>query len=45
MAAKVRKPGVCIGHMLNLVTVITYEDTETVYELIVGGQLTGHNLF
>lgn len=34
-----------IRHMLNLETVITYEGTQTVHELIVGRQLTGHNAF
>jgi glutaryl-CoA dehydrogenase len=32
-------------HMLNLETVITYEGTESVHELIVGRELTGHNAF
>ncbi len=34
-----------IRHMLNLESVITYEGTETVHELIVGRELTGHNAF
>jgi glutaryl-CoA dehydrogenase len=32
-------------HMLNLETVITYEGTESVHELIVGRALTGHSAF
>ncbi len=34
-----------IRHMLNLESVITYEGTETIHELIVGRQLTGHAAF
>jgi glutaryl-CoA dehydrogenase len=34
-----------IRHMLNLETVITYEGTETVHELVVGRELTGHSAF
>ncbi len=34
-----------IRHMLNLESVITYEGTETIHELIVGRQLTGHPAF
>ena len=34
-----------IRHMLNLESVITYEGTETIHELIVGRELTGHNAF
>ncbi len=34
-----------IRHMLNLESVITYEGTETVHQLIVGRELTGHNAF
>lgn len=34
-----------IRHMLNLESVITYEGTETVHELVVGRELTGHNAF
>ncbi len=30
-----------IRHMLNLESVITYEGTETIHQLIVGGELTG----
>ena len=32
-------------HMLNLETVITYEGTESVHQLIVGQELTGVNAF
>ncbi|VAX36176.1 Glutaryl-CoA dehydrogenase [hydrothermal vent metagenome] len=34
-----------IRHMLNLESVITYEGTETIHELIVGRELAGHNAF
>ncbi len=34
-----------IRHMLNLESVITYEGTETVHELVVGQELTGTNAF
>lgn len=34
-----------IRHMLNLESVITYEGTETIHELIVGRELTGHSAF
>jgi len=34
-----------IRHMLNLESVITYEGTETVHELVVGKELTGHAAF
>ncbi len=34
-----------IRHMLNLESVITYEGTETIHELIVGRELTGVNAF
>ncbi len=34
-----------IRHMLNLESVITYEGTETVHELVVGRELTGHAAF
>jgi len=34
-----------IRHALNLESVITYEGTETVHELVVGKALTGHNAF
>jgi len=32
-------------HMLNLETVITYEGTESIHELIVGRELTGYSAF
>ncbi len=34
-----------IRHMLNLESVITYEGTETIHQLIVGNALTGHHAF
>ncbi len=34
-----------IRHMLNLESVVTYEGTETVHELVVGRELTGLNAF
>lgn len=34
-----------IRHMLNLESVITYEGTETIHQLIVGRELTGVNAF
>ncbi len=34
-----------IRHMLNLESVITYEGTETIHELVVGRELTGANAF
>lgn len=34
-----------IRHMLNLESVITYEGTETIHELLVGRELTGHAAF
>lgn len=34
-----------IRHMLNLESVITYEGTETIHELVVGKELTGHSAF
>jgi glutaryl-CoA dehydrogenase len=34
-----------IRHMLNLETEITYEGTETIHELAVGRELTGHSAF
>jgi glutaryl-CoA dehydrogenase len=34
-----------LRHMLNLETVITYEGTESIHELIVGRELTGHGAF
>ena len=33
-----------IRHMLNLESVVTYEGTETIHELAVGRELTGHVL-
>lgn len=34
-----------IRHMLNLESVITYEGTETIHELAVGREITGHSAF
>ena len=34
-----------IRHMLNLESVITYEGTETVHQLVVGREVTGINAF
>jgi len=34
-----------IRHMLNLESVITYEGTETIHQLIVGREITGHAAF
>ncbi len=34
-----------IRHMLNLESVITYEGTETIHQLVVGKELTGHAAF
>jgi len=34
-----------IRHMLNLESVITYEGTETVHQLVIGRELTGINAF
>lgn len=34
-----------IRHMLNLESVVTYEGTETVHQLIIGKELTGFNAF
>ena len=36
---------VTIRHLLNLESVITYEGTETVHQLVVGRELTGINAF
>ena len=36
---------VAIRHMLNLESVITYEGTETVHQLVIGRELTGINVF
>ena len=34
-----------IRHALNLESVVTYEGTETVHELVVGREVTGINAF
>jgi len=34
-----------VRHMLNLESVVTYEGTETIHQLTVGRELTGHNAF
>jgi glutaryl-CoA dehydrogenase len=34
-----------IRHMLNLESVITYEGTETIHQLVLGRELTGINAF
>jgi len=34
-----------VRHMLNLESVITYEGTETIHQLTIGRELTGHNAF
>jgi glutaryl-CoA dehydrogenase len=34
-----------IRHMLNLESVVTYEGTQTIHQLAVGRELTGHNAF
>ena len=34
-----------IRHMLNLESVVTYEGTETIHELVVGKELTGASAF
>jgi len=34
-----------IRHMLNLESVVTYEGTETIHQLTVGRELTGHSAF
>ncbi|MGA9574012.1 MAG: acyl-CoA dehydrogenase family protein [Lysobacterales bacterium] len=36
---------VAIRHMLNLESVITYEGTETIHQLVIGRELTGINAF
>ncbi len=36
---------VAIRHMLNLESVITYEGTETIHQLVLGRELTGKNAF
>ncbi|MEL7186188.1 MAG: acyl-CoA dehydrogenase family protein, partial [Pseudomonadota bacterium] len=44
-AAGISAEYVPIRHMLNLESVITYEGTETVHQLVVGKELTGVNAF
>jgi glutaryl-CoA dehydrogenase len=44
-AAGISAEYVPIRHMLNLESVITYEGTETVHQLVVGKELTGINAF
>jgi glutaryl-CoA dehydrogenase len=44
-AAGISAEFVPIRHMLNLESVITYEGTETVHQLVVGKELTGVNAF
>ena len=44
-AAGITAEHVAIRHMLNLESVITYEGTETVHELVVGKELTGVGAF
>ena len=44
-AAGVTAEHVAIRHMLNLESLITYEGTETVHELVVGKELTGVSAF
>jgi len=34
-----------IRHMLNLESVLTYEGTETIHQLVIGKELTGHSAF
>ena len=34
-----------IRHMLNLESVVTYEGTETIHELVLGRELAGHAAF
>ncbi|MFQ5495418.1 MAG: acyl-CoA dehydrogenase family protein, partial [Phycisphaerae bacterium] len=34
-----------VRHMLNLESVITYEGTETIHQLVVGRAITGHAAF
>ena len=36
---------VAIRHMLNLESVITYEGTESIHQLVVGRELTGESAF
>ena len=44
-AAGITVEHVAIRHMLNLESVITYEGTETVHQLVIGRELTGVNAF
>ena len=44
-AAGITLDHVPMRHMLNLETVITYEGTESIHELIVGRALTGQSAF
>jgi glutaryl-CoA dehydrogenase len=44
-AAGITLDSVPMRHMLNLETVITYEGTESIHELIVGRELTGKSAF
>lgn len=44
-AAGITVEHAAIRHMLNLESVITYEGTETVHQLVVGRELTGINAF
>ena len=39
------RPTTPMRHMLNLESVITYEDTESILQLIVGRALTGKGAF
>ena len=44
-AAGITVEHAAIRHMLNLESVITYEGTETVHQLVIGRELTGINAF
>jgi len=44
-AAGITVEYVAIRHMLNLESVITYEGTETIHQLVIGRELTGINAF
>ncbi|HEY0332766.1 MAG TPA: acyl-CoA dehydrogenase family protein [Stenotrophomonas sp.] len=44
-AAGISLDHAAIRHALNLESVITYEGTQTVHQLVVGRELTGHNAF
>ena len=44
-AAGISAEYVPVRHMLNLESVITYEGTETIHQLVVGKELTGVNAF